>query len=163
MFIHDILKIKYIEQGYLPNHPYRMITDEEMFDAFLRPDGYFGMNYPCVNPELQDQYDELVSAIKITIQQYLETGVEIPSWVYSYMIGSVISVNADQLDLEYLCDLLNVETPPQFDAELAEMCYDVSKDWIRKLPSKYVTRPASVFGELHVIKSLRLKNVDVLS
>ena len=163
MFIHDILKIKYIEQGYLPNYPYSMITDSEMFEAFLRPDGYFYTNYPCVNPDLQEQYDELVSAIHSSIGAYMQTGTEIPSWVYSYMIGSVVSVNSDQLDLEYLCDLLNIETPPQFDADIAEQCYEISKEWIKKLPSKYVSRPASVFGELHVIKSLRLKNVDVLS
>ena len=33
--IHDIIKIKYINLGYLPNYPYHMISDREMFDAFI--------------------------------------------------------------------------------------------------------------------------------
>lgn len=33
--IHDIIKIKYIYLGYLPNYPYHMISDREMFNAFI--------------------------------------------------------------------------------------------------------------------------------
>ena len=33
--IHDIIKIKYTRLGYLPNYPYHLISDEEMFDAFI--------------------------------------------------------------------------------------------------------------------------------
>ena len=38
MFIHDLIKIKYIREGYLPNYPYHMISDEEVFNAFINPD-----------------------------------------------------------------------------------------------------------------------------
>ena len=33
--IHDIIKIKYSNLGYLPGYPYHMISDKEMFDAFI--------------------------------------------------------------------------------------------------------------------------------
>lgn len=38
--IHDIIKIKYSKLGYLPGYPYHLISDEEMFNAFilLNPD-----------------------------------------------------------------------------------------------------------------------------
>src|SRR5574343_441788 len=35
MFIHDIIKMEYVRQGYLPNFPYHLISDQEMFDAFI--------------------------------------------------------------------------------------------------------------------------------
>lgn len=40
--IHDVIKIKYIELGYLPDYPYHLISDAEMCDAFLHrdTDGY---------------------------------------------------------------------------------------------------------------------------
>lgn len=36
MFIHDIIKIKFTREGYLPDYPYHLISDEEMCDAFLK-------------------------------------------------------------------------------------------------------------------------------
>lgn len=35
MFIHDVIKIKFSRDGYLPNLPYHLISDEEMCDAFI--------------------------------------------------------------------------------------------------------------------------------
>lgn len=36
MLIHDILKIKYVKLGYIrKNYPYHLISDEEMFNAFI--------------------------------------------------------------------------------------------------------------------------------
>lgn len=36
MLVHDILKIKYVNLGYLTkNYPYHLISDEEMFNAFI--------------------------------------------------------------------------------------------------------------------------------
>ena len=36
MLIHDILKIKYVDLGYIKkNYPYHLISDEEMFNAFI--------------------------------------------------------------------------------------------------------------------------------
>ncbi len=51
MFIHDIIKIKFSRDGYLPNLPYHLMSDEEMCDAFITlpssvdqyiTDDYFG-------------------------------------------------------------------------------------------------------------------------
>lgn len=36
MLIHDIIKIKYVSLGYIrKNYPYHLISDEEMFNAFI--------------------------------------------------------------------------------------------------------------------------------
>ena len=35
MFVHDIIKINYTRQGYLPYYPYHLISDEEMFEGFM--------------------------------------------------------------------------------------------------------------------------------
>lgn len=35
-FIHDVIKIQYVQAGYLPDYPYHLIADEEMCDAFVR-------------------------------------------------------------------------------------------------------------------------------
>jgi len=36
MLVHDILKIKYVQLGYIKkNYPYHLISDEEMFNAFI--------------------------------------------------------------------------------------------------------------------------------
>ena len=57
-FVHTLIKIKYINEGYLMNYPYRLISDEEMFNAFTKEEGYFNYTYPCVNETLQEQYEE---------------------------------------------------------------------------------------------------------
>ena len=47
----DSIKIKYTREGYLPNYPYHMISDEEMFKAFLdveNQSGFFYDNYPIL-------------------------------------------------------------------------------------------------------------------
>ena len=36
MSILDNVKIKYIQEGYLPNYPYHLISDIEAFNAFLQ-------------------------------------------------------------------------------------------------------------------------------
>ena len=164
MFIHDIIKIQYINEGYLPNYPYHMITDKEMFDAFLLTDeGYFDVNYPLLDGLLAEPYRELKAGIKECIDAYLTNGTEIPSWVYSYMLGNTTSINSDTYDIMYLYELLNIETSQSdiFGSEVQVACYKVSKEWLSKLPAKYGSRPASIFGEPHVIKSLRLASVNV--
>lgn len=59
MLIHDVIKIQYSRQGYLPNYPPHLISDEEMCKAFLNftdiesfenssEYSYFKDNYPCL-------------------------------------------------------------------------------------------------------------------
>lgn len=157
-FVHDIIKIKYIKEGYLPNHPYHLISDMEMFMAFMQPGGYFETNYPLVDDTMSYEY----GVLKGTIAQALfaNQGKEIPAWVYSYMLGSCISVNSPQQDIDNLYALLNLDSDGEFGPELAQQCYQISSDWVKRLPE---VRPATLFGEPCVIKSLRLSEVDVLN
>ncbi len=178
-FTHTLIKIKYISEGYLPNFPYSLISDKEMFDAFTHPqDGYFDTIYPCVNPDLEEQYNELRSFIFDVISLYVdyssevspsvraqfEEGFDIPDWIYSYMLGTTISVYTPEPYIQDLYNLLNIDSQEVvFDSELSKQCYDISKVWVLKLPAKLVHRPPTVFGEPHVFKSLRLQSVDVLN
>lgn len=165
MFTYDLIKIKYIDEGYLPNYPYRMITDKEMIDAFIREDGYFSDNYPCLDENLRDSYNKLIDAINYHLNEYLTNGTAIPSWVVSYMMGFTISVNSDEREIDNLYTLLNLShtgSQAEFGSKLFNECYTVSKEWVKKLPSKYSNRPATMFGEPHVVKSLRLEDVNVL-
>lgn len=83
--LHDLIKIKYVNEGYLPNTPYHQISDNEMLNAFIRNDndwefgedgdvvvsvaelpylhGYFIDTYPCPSDDLLEAYAELVSSI----------------------------------------------------------------------------------------------------
>ena len=80
------------------------------------------------------------------------------------MLGNVISVDSDVHDIMYLYSLLNLEPDVQevFGEDLQRACYEVSSAWLSKLPVKYGSRPATLFGEAHVIKSLRLSAANVL-
>lgn len=47
MFTHDVIKMRYSEEGYLPDYPPHLISDEEMFNAFIPMGGdneYFHMD-----------------------------------------------------------------------------------------------------------------------
>ena len=47
-----------------------------------------------------------------------------------------------------------------FTRQVARRCYHISKDWLKKLPaSQKEHRSPTMFGELHVLKSLRLEAV----
>lgn len=104
--VHDIIKIKYSKLGYLPSYPYHLISDEEMFNAFINLTGeeddvdrFFEDNYPNpfaeedlhykkLNPQgevisdvsLSGEYEKLKSYIIKTILAYLEhKGTELAS------------------------------------------------------------------------------------
>lgn len=168
MLIHDVIKTLYVRQGYLPDFPYHLISDEEMFDAFLHYDlNFFTDTYPCPIG-MENQYEDLKSAIEYHINLYLEgqTSVTSPStyilpdWIYSYMIGAVIgpqSQEQDRHDLFVLLDLDNLDD--EFNEAIYNKIYLVSQRWIQKLnPGEKSHRPPTMFGEPHVMKSLRIAN-----
>ena len=166
--VHDTIKINLSRLGYLPNYPYHMISDAEMCDGFLSNNntGYFFDYYPLLDINLQAEYDTLVSAIRYYIEELKNLNSDnytLPEWVYSYMLGSTISVKSDEYDISYLADMLNVKTDfGIFSADMQRLCLDVSTKWLKKL--SYVDRlyrPPSIFGEPHVIKSLRLASADI--
>ena len=174
--IHDTIKINLIREGYLPNYPYHMISDAEMCDAFMSDDnsGYFFDYYPLIDDSLKGPYDDIVKAIRYYLAECKDPNVDeyqFPDWVYSYMLGSVISINSDPYDIQDLADLLNISIDyGDFSVLLATNCYRISREWLKKM--SYTSsqassdddidlRPPTMFGEPHVIKYLRLLQVRV--
>ena len=170
--VHDIIKIKYVSEGYLPYYPCHLISDKEMFEAFLgetiieghdhleRNASFLQDHYPLPDPMLRSEYDNLVDEMRYHIKQYLETDKEytVPNWVYSYMQGIVINNHSSVEDKHYLLTMLQMDnlfdelTLPEYTEILK-----VSKKWILKSSED---RKPTMFGEPHVIKSLRLQLVD---
>ena len=194
--IYDVIKILYTRQGYLPNYPPHLISDEEMCDAFLPEDkngfSYFKDNYPCLfdssdvvmewnketqkmepvtNPDTGEDllYEEVYSALVADIaeeikefKESVEDGKQLPDWVCAYMIGSVVSVNSPKEDIHDLLVMLDVDNlDDEFLKDASKLCYQVSKEWIKRTtgPADELRKPG-LFGEPHVIKSLRLKEVE---
>lgn len=168
--MHDIIKIKYSREGYLPNWPYHLISDSEMCDAFLNTNSYsyFYDTYPNVDSSLQNVYDSLVAAIQYHINALklsTDESYAMPDWVYSYMLGAVIGPNSSQQDIHDLLVLLDTDNIDDIFTPVASLaCYDVSKLWVNKISSDArLHRPPTCFGEPHVIKSLRLRNAATIS
>lgn len=139
-----------------------------MLDAFFRDTpNFFTDTYPCPR-DMELQYKELKSAIQYHIDLYQAaqtseistSGYLLPDWVYSYMLGAVIGPNSheyDRHDLFVLLDLDNMED--EFNSAIYAKIYKTSAQWIQKLStSEREYRPPTMFGEPHVIKSLRLAN-----
>ena len=157
-----------IKEGYLPNFPYHLISDSEMCDAFLNDNkskpSYFYDNYPCLDKSLQAEYSELVAAITTHLNRLkacADDEYELPEWVYSYMLGSVISINSSELDKHDLFVLMNMDNvDDEFTADISRCCYNLSKQWLSKIPHEHnKSRAPTLFGEPHVIKYLR-NNAD---
>lgn len=163
----DIVKMNFVRSGYLPNYPYHMISNAEMCNAFLAFDhgqysGYMVDRYPCVGASLEDKYQILLHSMHEQLLNFLENDGEIiPDWIYSYMVGSTVGPNSNVYDIHDLLVLLDADNIDDvFTEQAAEVCLKVSSKWLSKLPSGG-TRPPSMFGEPHVIKSLRLAQVNL--
>ena len=196
MFTHDIVKIKYVKLGYIKkNYPYHLISDEEMFNAFIDlgtgfesnlidPNvRFFDINYP--NPfaeedyiyqkknikgevveeiSLNSEYNRLKDYIITTINNYLkyygtseEDNYSIPDWIYTYMLGEVVYQQSEYLDIQDTLDLLGCSNlDNEFTRVACINCYRVSSGYISTLTTGI--RPPTIFGEPHVIKSLRMEN-----
>ena len=110
MFIHDCIKRFYISLGYLPGYPYYLISDKEMFEAFLKEDGFFNDFYPCPGDSLQAEYDALHDYIVERISAYLaKEEASLPDWIYSYMLMRPITFESSEADIGYLNDMANIE------------------------------------------------------
>lgn len=162
-----VMKIKLVREGYLPNYPYHLISEEEMCEAFLHPtkdEGYFFDNYPCLAPTLLEPYQDLVAGIREQLRLYCLSQFDpnkietLPDWVKSYMVGSTISVNSNPLDIHELLVGLNCDNLEDNFTEIATVgCYHISKSWIQRYAERPETRrPPTLFGEPHVMKALRL-------
>lgn len=177
--IHDIIKINYVREGFLPDYPPHLISDKEMLDAFIldenRESGvYFDYMYPDSFESLSKQYQDLKSDIILKLDTYLSDGTQIPNWIYSYMLGSVIGINSSTRNKHDILVLLNEDNvDDEFTEAAAAKCYDISKDWIAKLAIARAQnrdgvsisewdRVPSLFGEPGIIKSLRLQQASIL-
>lgn len=173
--MHDIIKMKFIREGYLPNYPYHMISDKEMCDAFLQKTsesqpneltGYFSDTYPCLHDKLAERYNCLVDDILLHLNRLKSSNSDsyiLPNWIYSYMLGSVIGPKSSTSDIHDLLVLLNEDNIDDvFTYRASEACYNISSRWLKKPSDDIEIRSATMFGEPHVIKSLRLTQVDVI-
>lgn len=172
-YIHDVIKIRLSQLGYLPDTPYHLISDEEMCNAFIGNDAsYFFDYYPCNESELSDEYATLVSAIRYHVSQMIQSADEnakLPDWVYSYMLGAVIGPMSDPMDIHDLILPLGVDNIDDiFDSNAMFACLAASKKWLMKikrvdvqLPDGSIlnTRPPTMFGEPHVVKYVRLEDL----
>lgn len=172
-FIHDIIKIRFIREGYLMNYPPHLISDSEMLDAFLRYSDwdsfesdsspmYFKDYYPLLDESLKDRYIDLIESIMYYIDQFKADDNDIkqlPDWIYSYMLGAVISVNSDLLDIHDLLVGLGIDNlDDDFLPEACEECYKVSTMWLSKIPKYQLGRRVpTLFGEPHIVKAIRLQ------
>ena len=168
--IHKSIKQLYTELGYLPFYPYHLISDEEMCDAFLKYTNleefnddetisFFKDNYPLLDENLEVAYIDLLERLQLEIDKFkadLNADRRLPDWVYSYMLGAVISVNSEKYDLHDLLVALGVDNiDDDFTKEAQSRCYEVSK---QALNQSTELRPFSLFGEPHILKYLRLNS-----
>lgn len=177
----DIVKIQMVKEGYLPNYPPHMISDDEMCDAFLPLDypitdtewnlfmndsrlSMFKDKYELPSENLESQYRELVSGIAKELKIYresIEDNKKIPDWVLSYMNHSVVSGSSEYHDLDGFLMLMGINVvEPEFTPAVSSECYTISTYWLKKTNQK--DRPATIFGEPHVIKSLRLQKSNLV-
>lgn len=208
MLANTLAKIRLSNSGYLPDYPYHLISDKELYDAFMdctTETGYFFDAYPNIGGQFPVVYKQLA----LTIQYYLllswistEAADIIPDWVYSYILGFVISVQSDKKDIHDLIYPLGVDNiDDDFDSKAAAACYGQSVSWIKRknlskmiaIPAEYKEkmeelmsertildeslydiymrnevngtpgaidiRPATIFGEPHVVKAIRLEQL----
>lgn len=93
---HDIIKIKYVRLGYLPNYPYHLISDQEMFDAFI----------DLSNDGLSSSGD--TSDVERFFEDYYPNPFEEEDIVIQGAGGEQISLNSEYLRLRaYIINTIN--------------------------------------------------------
>lgn len=103
MLVHDIIKIKYVNLGYIKkNFPYHLISDEEMFNAFI--DLGTGFTSPLIDPSVRffDMYYPNPFAEEDYIYKKLNAMGEVVDEIslsgeYSKLKAYIISVINDYL------------------------------------------------------------------
>lgn len=199
--IHDTIKIKYIELGYLPDIPYHLISDAEMCNAFLHRDadgysvfdpdsqstlyendikvsGYFvdvyNLSYMknCNHYTLMQQYYvEMVRAMLHYIDDLtstFETEYVLPTWMYQYMVGSVIhsgSSDKDRHDSLVLFDCDNIND--EFTSDFHERVLAGSEFWINTVKRDFIPISTELASGMNyypdVIKEKRDNGSEVTS
>lgn len=174
---HDVIKMRFVEEGYLPNYPYHLISDAEMCDAFLKAankpvegsmfiadtscNSFFLDMYPCLYPALNEAYNALIDSILWHINELKASKNSeyiLPDWIYSYMLGAVVGPNSDTLDIHDMLVLMGIDNVDDVFSEAAsERCKKISTQWVARFPANIRQhRSPTIFGEPHVIKYLRI-------
>lgn len=168
--LHDLIKIQLSRDGYLPDYPPHLISDEEMchaffglahspvtqsyrfFDYYPRPEG--------VTEEVDAAYTALVNNINECIVTYLsddDPDAALPDWVYSYMLNIPVGPNSSELDRHNALVVMGMDNVyDELTPQVYQRCLQVSKMWIAKYGME--DRQPTVFIEPHVIKYFRLLN-----
>lgn len=209
MFVHDIIKIKYVRLGYLPDWPPHLLADDEMCDAFLNlssaleqyksnheeigdydennidveevvsiwekeTDNQFFRDYyylqeckkDAIDYKLKYGYRNLVYQLYYHIDAFkkdLSDSPKLPDWVYSYMLGESVGPRSDTIDIHDFITLMDVDNLyDDYNNTCARTCLDFSSEWLEKRIHIDIHRPATPFGEPHVVKYLRLLNSDMV-
>lgn len=169
--IHDLIKIRLSREGYLPDYPPHLISDEEMCNAFIEPDTavrgtvtLFHDYYPAptgdgITAEITQAYNQLVADIRERIQEYLaddDPDAALPNWVYSYMLTIPISEMSTELDRHTALVTIGLDNIyDEMTPQVYKRCLDVSSQWVAKYG---MARKPTVFIEPHVLKYFRLLN-----
>lgn len=114
--VHDIIKIKYTRLGYLPNYPYHLISDEEMFNAFidLSDSGESGSNDDTTERYFTDYYPN----------PFLDEDI-----IYTDTSGNNISLRSEYIRLKrYIITTINnylshLGTPEQDEYTIPDWIY----------------------------------------
>lgn len=184
--IHDIIKIKYSKAGYLPGYPYHLISDEEMFNAFINlnddsNEHFFEDNYPNPFEESDVIYKKLNSSGEVIAEislrgEYVKLKDYIIKVIKAHLqyAGTEVASNYKIPDWVYTYMLgevvyNNSEYLDIYDVLGLLGCNNIENTFTSKSCAycyatslKYISatsgiRPPTVFGEPHVIKQLRLE------
>lgn len=161
-------------------YPFRASVDEEI--------KYPSKYYPST--DTLRGYDILFRSICKHIDEYLygtlivsedrksvsRDGISkpLPDWVYSYMLGEVVGPMSDKLDIHDVIYPLGTDNADDdYDNTSSISCYSESREYLSKtyplsdieVPidslDRTCIRPITMFGEPHIIKSLRLKQIEI--
>lgn len=117
MFVHTVIKIQYTKQGYLPDWPPHLISDEEMCDAFLRiPDSAFDRDFCCFCCKVDDEDDSWY-------QDFLDDDRTMFFKDNYPLIGEEISDDYKNLVHKIMEELYNFKNNPDNDRKLPNWIY----------------------------------------
>ena len=123
---------------------------------------FFKDNYPLIDDEIQTPYKTLVNRIFYEIQEFkknVNDDRELPAWIYSYMLGICIGPMSDKLDIHDMIFAMGTDNiEDDYNIYCAEKCLEISTNWLKKIivSQDEIKRPPTMFGEPHVLKSIRL-------
>lgn len=139
-------------------------TTVDWYNAFLNSTDimFFKDNYPLIDDSISTYYKAIVNRIFYEIQCFandLNDERVLPDWLYSYMLGIAIGPASDKLDIHDMISAMGVDNlEDDYNLTCAIQCLKISTEWLKKLvvPEGEVQRPPTMFGEPHVLKSIRL-------